>query len=507
MNKTRAALAAHAIVAAAAFGTAQGQTVDQIGALSNFVNNPETGASELQRDAGYAVQGMCRALATEGALLLRGQKGDLYARCNEMVETARVFEDLPGTRDRTLGYTDRTQLTAAVQQVSGEELAAQGVLSTKVSSGQFANISGRLSALRVGTMSSAARGRVASLEEPAPSARIPVLALRAQDEQQPTGISPQSETPASESRLGWFFESSYGFGDHDQTVNEDAFDFDSTSVTSGLDYNFGNSVLGFSIGYDRYSADFDTALLVSGGEVKVDGVSGSVFGGWFGGGWTVNGIATYGSLDSEVTRRTVYASENAACFPACGASRTLKGEPDGDYFALGVTLGYEFFAGDWEIAPALSGSYRDVSIDGYDEIDTAPDGGLALRYEEQSIESMRTILSLAIARPFSRSFGVLVPTLRLEWHHEFEDDLRTVGAKYVLEDSLLANASSSQDFGCSISCFRMPVDRADSDFGIGSLGLSVTLPRRVQLYLVYEGLIGAADLTGNSIAAGLRGQF
>jgi hypothetical protein len=29
----------------------------------------------------------------------------------------------------------------------------------------------------------------------------------------------------------------------------------------------------------------------------------------------------------------------------------------------------------------------------------------------------------------------------------------------------------------------------------------------MQFYLVYEALLGASDLTGNSIATGLRGQF
>lgn len=469
-----------AIAAAVACGTAaHAQTASQGGALSVFVNDARSSASNLQRQAGYAVQGMCGALAAEGGLRLTGAKQDLFLRCNEMVETARVFQNLPGGITRNMGYSDRGQLLAAVQQVSGEELAAQGVMSTQVSAGQFSNIGGRLSALKMGSGSGAARlGGGASADE-------------------------QS---ASEHRLGWFLESSYGFGDHDQTANEDAFDFDSMSFSTGTDYNFGSGVVGFAVGYDRYQADFDTALLVSGGDVEVKGISGSLFGGYFGGNWTLSGIATYGSLESDVTRQVDYDSANAACSPTCGALRSMTGSPDGSYIALGVTVGYELSAGGWDITPSVSASYRDVDVDGYDETDTLG-GGLALRYDDQTIKSKRSIVGIEVSRPISRSFGVLVPSLRGEWHHEFEDDVRAVRAKYVLEDTLLAGASSSQNFACAISCFTMLTDRADADYAVASLGLSATFPRRIQVYLFYEALLGAADVSGNSIAAGLRGQF
>ncbi|HEY5755246.1 MAG TPA: autotransporter outer membrane beta-barrel domain-containing protein [Steroidobacter sp.] len=468
-------------IAAAGVGAtaAQAQTASQAGALSLFVNDPLSASTDLQKQAGYAVQGMCTSLASEGGVRLTGAKQDLFMRCNEMVETARVFQGIQAGTGRTLGYTDRDQLLAAVQQVSGEELAAQGTMSTQVSSGQFSNIGGRLTALRMGSSRQRLGGGASS------------------DEQ---------VSSADASKLGWFVESGYGFGDHDQTVAEDAFDYDSMSVTTGTDYNFGSGVVGISFGYDRYTADFDNAVFVSGGDVEVSGISGSLFGGYFAEGWTLSGIATYGSLESDVSRRVVYESENAGCNPSCGAVRTMAGSPDGSYVALGLTVGYEFDLGGWDLTPSLSGSYRDVDIDGYSETDLAG-GGLALRYDDQSIKSTRSIVGVALTRPISRSFGVLMPTLRAEWHHEFEDDPRAIRAKYVLEDSLVANASSPKNFTCAISCFTMLTGQVDSDFGVASIGLSAVFPRRLQAYIVYEALLGTSNLSGNSLAAGLRGQF
>ena len=63
----------------------------------------------------------------------------------------------------------------------------------------------------------------------------------------------------------------------------------------------------------------------------------------------------------------------------------------------GVTLGYDFSAGGWDISPSLSAAYRDVDIDGYDETDSAANGGLALRYDDQTIKSKRSILGIALA--------------------------------------------------------------------------------------------------------------
>jgi outer membrane lipase/esterase len=508
MNTTlnRAAIRCLVIVAASGAAAVHAQTVTP--PLTSFVNDPATNASGLQQQTGVAVQRMCGALGLDGGFRLTGAKQDLFLRCNEMVETARTLQGGVSVVGRSLGYTNRSDLLATIQQASGEEIAAQGTLSTQVSAGQFANIGGRLTALRLGGASAAAHSRVAQLDGALSPSELLAQGFDI-DQRLQLGGGAAADAQASdpiESRFGWFVESSYGFGDHDQTANEDQFDFDSVSVTTGTDYNFGSSVLGVSVGYDRYTADFDSALLVSGGDVEVEGMSGSLFGGYFGAGWTLNGIATYGSLQSDVTRRVVYASNNAACALGCGANRTLTGDPDGSYVALGVTVGYEFTAGGWDIAPSLSANYRDVDIDGYDETDTS-NGGLALRYEEQSIKSTRSILSLGFARPISRSFGVLMPTLRLEWHHEFEDDPRSVRAKYVLEDTLTTGASSAQDFACSISCFTMLSDPVDADFGVAALGLSTTFAQRMQFYLIYEALLGTANLSSNSIALGLRGQF
>lgn len=481
---------------------AMAQSVPSRGALDSYVN--ANGGSQLQRSVASAVQNTCINLAAGqvggGFAITDGTaKKDLFLRCNEMVATATALGN--GSATRSLGYTKADQLFGALQQVSGEELSAQGSLSTQVSAGQFANISGRLNALRLGGASSASRGRVAALDQPRNGE---LLASNPNAGRLGSGASADSQG-SLDRKWGWFVESSYGFGDHDQTAAEDGFDFDSVSVTTGTDYNFGSSVVGFSVGYDSYKADFDNRTLVTGGDVKVEGISGSVFGAYNGEALSLSGIGTYGSLSSDVTRRAVYSSLNANCQPvACpSTSRSFTGSPDGSYIALGLTLSKDFTVGGWDLTPSLSGAYRDVDLDGYTEKESVANGGLALAYNDQTVKSTKSILGIAVSKPFSKSFGVLTPNFRAEWHHEFEDDARTISAKYALENSTVINPAAT---GC-ISCFAFSTDQPESDFGVVGVGLSATFAQRMQGYLYYETLLGAQDLTSNSIAVGIRGSF
>ena len=55
---------------------------------------------------------------------------------------------------------------------------------------------------------------------------------------------------------------------------------------------------------------------------------------------------------------------------------------DGDFVAGGVSVGYDYTNGNWDISPQLSLAYRDVSLDGYVESDSLG-GGLSLAYDKQ----------------------------------------------------------------------------------------------------------------------------
>lgn len=487
--------------------------------LIDFVNDAGNRASQLQISAGVAVQRACGALIREGgggppeAFALPGKQGDLFARCNELVQTADALQGTQATpRTRNLQIS-ADELLASLQQVAGEELLGQTTLSTRVTNGQFTNIAGRLNALRLGGASATLGGRIAALDPYDPDRASPAYASFSASGADLNGGAASGDIDISGSRLGWFLEGSYSTGDRDQSANEDGFDFDSTSFTLGLDYILDSGVIGVSIGVDEYQADFDNAVLVSGGDLEVEGTSGSVFGAFYRGNFYVDAIVSFGNLDTDTTRIIQYASNNPNCMPvACpGENDILEGETDGDFLAGGATAGFDINRGRWDISTTLSLAYRDIDIDGYTETDAAG-GGLELSFADQTIESFRSILAIAFSGNFSRDFGVLSPQFRAEWHHEFQDTPQVLVAKYAVEQTLtIPGAAGPGVFSLNpnscISCFAINSDEIDTDFGLVGVGLSAVFARRVQIYGAVDTLLGLDDISSTTISVGIRGQF
>src|SRR6202030_3058645 len=77
-------------------------------------------------------------------------QNDLHDQCHA-IAGANLFT----------GATAADTALGALQQVSGNEITTQGSLATRVSSGQFGNITGRLNALRFGSGLSLSQGVIA----------------------------------------------------------------------------------------------------------------------------------------------------------------------------------------------------------------------------------------------------------------------------------------------------------------------------------------------------------
>jgi uncharacterized protein YhjY with autotransporter beta-barrel domain len=517
---------------------------------------PLAGESPFQQQVLSAIFKMCvNSLDAGGRLTpetLNTLQNDLHDQCHAIAIAQAA--PLAGNTASTLG---------AISQVSGNEISAQGALSNRVVSGQFANISGRLDALRFGANAAIASGRVAatnSTSSPddayasaghrsfyidntmlggsgdgfaptfapplgssfqAASSNVAMVSggplLAAGPDAGSSGSSPASSSVANP--WGVFVQGSYNSGHHDLTTNEDPFDFHAISVTAGVDYNFGAAVLGASLGYDDYDAGFNTSgLTVSGGSERVEGTSASLYGAWFGEHWTFNGIATYGKLTTSQSRRVDYTVTYAfgidqgnldpGCTANCQvtANQTFLASPDGHTVAVGATAGYQLSFDNWDIMPSLSANYRRADFSQFTEYNnqpvtaTSPGGyGLALAYGGQTNESIRSILGVEISRGFSMPFGVLSPIVRGEWDHEFRTGVTYIQAHYANDPSLLQ--------GECLSCFSIPTDPATANYGIVGAGLSVTLAHRVQAFVYDEVLVGYSDYRSNSIAFGARAQF
>jgi uncharacterized protein YhjY with autotransporter beta-barrel domain len=505
------------------------------------------GATPLQQSVFNGVFNMCTK-DLDNVPLVGAQVNDLHDQCH-----AIAVSTLTNTG------TQFNNALGALQQVSGNEISTQGSLATRVSAGQFGNITGRLNALRLGSGLGPIHGLTAFDGNPSDGSSVAVAGARSSftgasygDSGYNSGsggylpVSLQSQgglittayssdeplhlaqngnssgsgggfTPAAvQNPWGIFIDGSYNSGHHDQTSNEDPFHFHATSVTAGVDYNFGTAVLGVSVGHDDYDAGIqESGVNVSPGSARVHGTSGSVYGAWFGQNWLFNGIATYGRLSTDLSRSVKYnVSYNGITDPdqqatisdncpagncSVGVDRTLIGSPSGRTTAVGLTAGYQVTYGLWNIVPSITANYRRATFDSFSETDpNDPNDGLGLTFNDQTVESMRSIAGLDLSRPISAPFGVVTPLLRVEWNHEFKTGGRSIIARYSFDPT--AN-------GVCDSCFALPTDSSASNYGVAGVGVSVTLPHRVQAYVYDEALFGFSDYHSNAITLGVRGQF
>jgi len=534
---------------------------------------PLPGETALQQAVGNAVATMCvNALDRQGKQtpqLLSVQQVDLHDQCHAIAvaDIAASGGVVSPTNGAPLGGTGAL---GALQQVSGNEISAQGALATRVVAGQYANLSGRLNALRFGANAALSQGRVAATGSDTPGSgalasagpRSFYLDLSMLDSgSQGDGFATNLALPTQSSQTGaltntafvtggpvrfaqaegaggatagghdaspmrvtnpWgvFVQGSYNSGRHDATSNEDPFDFHAASVTAGIDYNFGMAVLGASVGYDNYDAGFgNLGSLVSGGSARVEGTSGSVYGAWFGEHWTFNGIATYGHLSTTLSRVVRY----TVTFP------------------VGVDPQPDLPPAKDNCGPTTCTVTTDRTLLGSPSGHTVAVGATAgYQYSAYAWELMPS-LSFNYRRA---SFGSFVETdsnppvgvvdgLPLAFGDQSVESLRSIlGLELSRPVSTpfgvltpVARVEWDHEFKTSartidahyafdptagttcLSCFGLPTYASPPNYGIAGAGVSVTLAHRIQAFVYDEVLFGFANYHSNSVAFGVRGQF
>jgi uncharacterized protein YhjY with autotransporter beta-barrel domain len=511
---------------------------------------PPANGTQLQQIMFSAVAKMC-VNDLDNHVFTDPHQNDLHDQCHAIAGANLINGVGSGAPDTALG---------ALQQVSGNEVTSQSALTTRVSAGQFGNITGRLNALRLGSGFALSQGITAqntgfgsplgagsgafsfdraSLESAREGYSQPVSlqpagsplyggtlvrtsypgdgSYRAAQAGSPAPTSTGAESAGVQNPLGAFVQGSYNSGRHDRTDNEDPFDFHAVSVTAGVDYNFGSAVLGVSVGHDNFDAGIRASgAAVSGGSTRIKSTSGSVYGAWFGPAWYLNGIINYGGLKTDLAREVKYTATYAAGFDPqsipgatdqCNATtctvnvdRILTGNPGGNAFAVGVTAGYPYAAFGWDFSPSLSLNYRRVKFDSFSETDpNVANDGLALSFGERTIESLRSILGVQVTKPISVSFGVIAPVVQVEWDHEFKTGARSIAAHYAYDPSCVNGVCDSN--------FALPTDTPASNYGVAGAGVVVTLAGRVQAYVLDEVQFGYANYHSNAVTLGVRGQL
>jgi outer membrane autotransporter protein len=256
-------------------------------------------------------------------------------------------------------------------------------------------------------------------------------------------------------------------------------DFTIGGVNGGLDYRLSPEMLvGLAVGYSHD----DASVGGPGASGKVDAIQFGGYGGYVNGPWHLDGIFSYGFLQTDTKR-----------FINVGSiQQEADGKYDGGVFSLSTEGGYAFKF-DWlTIEPTVGLNYAHLSQDSFSETGMASDGNnYGLSVNSVDMDSLRSVLGVRLAAQLGKKDGVqFIPDVRAGWEHEFMDKTADVNASFV---------GGSGDFvvrGVELG----------ADSGVLGAGLTVAFNKAIQGFVNYDANLNKR-LNSHSISGGLSYSF
>ncbi|MDZ4811594.1 MAG: autotransporter domain-containing protein [Pseudomonadota bacterium] len=436
---------------------------------NGIANLPELGGR--RNGVARAIDIACPRLARSTGLSPAQQ--DLLQRCSELVVNANQ---------------NTADVVGALDQMLADESSAQNNAALASASAQFENLKGRFAALRSGSSG----GSLGGLAIMTPTGRLPFSFLPSSVL---LGAADDAPAPTSETfgRWGFFATGTIGRGSRDTSDTDPGGDFDNYGVTAGVDYRLTNSViLGAALGFNSNDSQLKRNL----GGLDSKGTSLSAYATWFkGDSYYADGVLTLGRNRTDVTRRINYTIPGVA-----GGSTTIdqiaSGSPDSDQQSFALSVGRDFNRGALSFGPYVRGTYTRLNFDGYVERMSNPTGagsGLALAVEDRQLTSVQAVLGGKLSYTVSTSWGVLVPSLQIEYVKELKDDADGLVTSFAFDPT---NTSIIIDGG-----------EIDTDFLNIGLGLSGVFANGRSGYVYYEHVAGKDRTSQSSLAIGVRIEF
>lgn len=262
----------------------------------------------------------------------------------------------------------------------------------------------------------------------------------------------------------------------DDTI-EAAFDEDTTTFTAGLDWHPMNRwQLGFTLNSSHENQQFRGSM----GRTQSDSTG-------------LIGISSFDlnehvSLNgyfgrfrgSQDIRRVVSFVDNSA--PVAETA-----SPDLARTLGGVGLDVNFAHGSWLWLGSIGFDGARTAIDGYTE---SGGSGFDLIVPQRSVKTQRGRLEVGLADTVSASWGVWQPQLRVGLIHEFSNDERTVGVRFV------------DDMNGTVVHFD--TGAPDRDWAQATVASTFTLAHGNSGFISYGREFGHSTSTGSTFAIGWR---
>jgi len=427
-------------------------------------------------DAAYAAllpicAGASTAKCTGEALLLYHQlraledNADEYLRRGETAYSLRLSPAL---------------LANALQWTAPEEYAAQGSMTTQFANSQASVLANRFEALHFAAM---------AIHLADNAADDPSAARWAAVYQAIGGGGSADSASFNWGRLSGFVDSGFGAGQKNPTVFEDAFNFDSTEVSAGLDYRLTDRlVFGLLAGHSERRVDFNSQESIVDGQIRGNGQSATLYLQYEAGSAYVDGSIGQQHLSLHTVRRITYPSNNPD-IPS--VNQTAVSDAGANTTTASIAAGYVFHYRSASLEPYLNSQYQHTIVGDFVESNS---NGFDVNVAPQSILSTELNAGLKLQYAFLPPFGVIVPYVYGEYHHEFYGDSRTVDSTYAAA----SNATSG---------FALPTDDFPRHYYVLGAGGSIVLPHGFQAFAQYLRVLDYANYTDHVFSGGFRWEF
>jgi outer membrane lipase/esterase len=302
---------------------------------------------------------------------------------------------------------------------------------------------------------------------------------------------PQSDSQEYSDEIGdgWSIFASVDLGrlDRDVSENEAAFDGGSNRLTAGVNYQASPKwLLGFALNHSQDELDFSDSKGYS--DLQM---TGALLSANFSPNQRFNFDAYLGSFNgsSDNLREIAYTfstlrgdpfSLNASAFSSPSLRRKVGG----------ASASLQWNRSAWSGNIQLGMDQAKTNLDAY--IETGGDG-FALKVPEREIFSKTAYLGFSIARTYSVSWGVVVPSVRANVRKEFENPSRNL--------TVLLNEDVS----------KTPISFATSDpdtqWGEVGVGVSLVMSKGHQAFFEYRQRFSHSFLQERTLSLGWRKEF
>ena len=377
--------------------------------------------------------------------------------------TATTSEDVSTNCAAFNNLSSAAQADALVT-LAADQVTAGYSSTINMTRDQRANISSRLTQLRNNSSGLSLRGLTITnygekLDGDWLQAAYTSLADSGGFEDTPaSGGAASSETGRSTyTPFGYFINGSITLGDKDSSASERGYDLDSDNYTLGMDYRFSDQlVVGAAYGYSSSNIEFNS----TGDDMDNQ----------------VNNLFLYGSLYDN---NFFFSSTIGYAFGEIDTSRRIlipgtldtqaKGTTDTSQFILQLNGSYDMNHGALSFGPYAKLDITEGEIQSYAETNG---GGFEVAFDDQDISSQLLTIGGQAQYALSYSWGVLLPSARVELKNEFNDSQDAISGRFL--------------FDAANTKFSITADEIDSLWYIFGTGLSAVFPYGLSAYVDYE---------------------